>query len=264
MGCEDIRSLVADDLAGALPPADGARLEAHLRGCEACAAEAAAARDTWQRLGVLRSPAANPAAMRARFQTALEEHVETAGLSAAPARHRPLPSWLQAAAAAALVVAGAAMGRLTAPEPAVDPEIATVRAELRAIREMFTLSLLQQQSASDRLKGITWTGQIDQPGTDIAAALLDTLRHDPNVPVRLASIDALKRFATEDAVQRGALEALPRETSPFVQIALIDFVVEVHGNGAADTLRRLSSDPAIDAAVRAKAVEGIERLRNQV
>jgi hypothetical protein len=265
MDCEAIRPLVADDLAGALTPADRERVAAHLRGCEACAAEVAAARDTWQRLGVLRAPAADSAAMRARFQATLEQHAEAAAVAAAPLPRRVLPYWMQAAAAVALVASGAAAGRATAPEPAPDPEMATVRAELREIREMFTLSLLQQQSASARLKGITWTGQIDQPGADIAAALLDTLRHDQNVPVRLATIDALKRFAGEDVVRRGALEALPRETSPFVQIALIDFVVEVHGSGAADTLRRLSSDPAIDAAVRAKAAESVEKLqRNRV
>jgi hypothetical protein len=261
MDCEAIRSLVADDLAGVLPPADSARVEAHLRECASCAAEFAATRDTWQRLGVLRAPAADSAAMRARFQAALEEHAGPATAPASAPQHRARPYWLQAAAAVALLAAGAAAGRLTAPEPAPDPDIATVHAELRELRHMFTLSLLQQQSASDRLKGITWTGQIERPGTDIAAALLDRLRHDPNVPVRLASIDALKRFAAEDAVRRGALEALARETSPFVQIALIDFVVDVHGSGAADALRQLSTDPAIDAAVRAKAVEGIERLQ---
>jgi hypothetical protein len=265
MDCEAIRSLVADDLAGVLPPSDSARLEAHLRGCDACAAEVAAARDTWQRLGVLTGPAPDSGAMRARFQAALEEQVHATQVSTQAAPRRALPYWLQAAAAVVLVAGGAAAGRLTAPEPAPDPEIATVSAELRELREMFTLSLLQQQSASARLKGITWTSQIDQPGTDIAAALLDTLRHDPNMAVRLATIDALKRFAAEEGVRRGALEALPRETSPFVQLALIDFVVEVHGSGAADTLRALSIDPATDAAVRAKAAESIERLqRNRV
>jgi hypothetical protein len=124
---------------------------------------------------------------------------------------------------------------------------------------MVTLSLLQQHSASDRLKGVTFTEQLEQPGTDIAAALLDTLRYDANVNVRLATIDALKRFAGDDAVRRGTVETLPEQT-PIVQIALIDFLVETGRRDAAAMLRRLSTDSMVDAAVRARAEQGLLRL----
>jgi HEAT repeat protein len=260
MGCEEIRSLVADHLTGALAAGDAERVAAHLRGCAACAAEYEAAEETWRRLGVVRPPAPDSAAMRARFQALLAEHVPVTAPASSQPRRRATQHWLQAAAAVTLLVTGTVLGRLTAPAPAPDAQIADVRAELREMREMFTLSLLQQQSASARLKGITWTGQIDQPGTDIAAALLDTLRHDPNVPVRLASIDALTRFGTEAAVRRGALEALARETSPLVQIALIDFVVEAGDGSAAATLRRLADDGMVDASVRARAAQALEQL----
>jgi HEAT repeat protein len=80
------------------------------------------------------------------------------------------------------------------------------------------------------------------------------------VNVRLATIDALKRFAASENVRRGAIEALTRQTSPLVQIALIDFVVETNGRDAAETLRRLSRDPTVDAAVRARAANGLEQV----
>ena len=128
------------------------------------------------------------------------------------------------------------------------------------MRQMVTLSLMQQQSASERLKGVTWINEIDQPGSEVVTALLDALMHDPNVNVRLASIDALKRFGERDVVRQGALEAFPRQTSPLVQIALIDFVIEVNGRDSAGTLRRLSEDPMLDEAVRARAAWGLQQL----
>jgi HEAT repeat protein len=128
------------------------------------------------------------------------------------------------------------------------------------MRQMMTLSLLQQQSASERLNGVMWTGRIDNPGNEIVAALLDTLMHDPNVNVRLATVDALKRFGANDAVRRGAIEALGRQTSPLVQLALIDFVVETDGAESAATLRRLSQDPTVDQAVRARAALGLQHV----
>jgi len=128
------------------------------------------------------------------------------------------------------------------------------------MREMVTLSLLQQQSASERLKGVSYTSQMEQPGSEITGALLDALMHDPNDNVRLSTVDALKRFADQDGVRRGTIEALSRQTSPLVQMALIEFVLEVGGGDAADALRQMSKDPMVDEAVRAFAVRGLAQL----
>ena len=125
---------------------------------------------------------------------------------------------------------------------------------------MVSLSLMQQQSASERLKGVSRTGQLERPSGELVAALLDTLMHDPNVNVRLATIDALKRSATRDAVRRGVIDALPRQISPLVQIALIDFMVEKSGRDAVETLRRLSNDAMADEAVRARALQGLQQI----
>jgi hypothetical protein len=261
MRCEDVQAHLPDHLAGALPAAAAAQVDEHLRTCAACAAEFEAADDTWQRLATLPGPRADARAMRARFDTMLQEHQSVEG--SAPRPHASLRTYaLQALAAAALIVIGVAIGRQTVPAaaPAADPVIAEMRTELREMRRMVTLSLLQQQSASERLKGVTYTGQIEQPGTDIVAALLDTLKYDPNTNVRLASIDALKRFAEDESVRRGTVETLPSQTSPLVQIALIDFVVEMNGREAVDTLRRLSTDPMTDEAVRARATQGLQQL----
>jgi HEAT repeat protein len=90
--------------------------------------------------------------------------------------------------------------------------------------------------------------------------LLDALMHDPNVNVRLASVDALRRFAERENVRRGALDALPRQTSPLVQIALIDFLVEVSGRESAASLRNLSQDPMLDPTVRERAVWALQQV----
>ena len=128
------------------------------------------------------------------------------------------------------------------------------------MRQMVTLSLLQQQSASERLRGVTFTSQIPQPGSEVVNALIDAVMHDPNTNVRLASVDALKRFADRESVRSASIEALLRQTSPMVQIALIDFVIETGGADSAEALRRLSVDDRLDQAVRARATRGLEQL----
>jgi HEAT repeat protein len=121
---------------------------------------------------------------------------------------------------------------------------------------------MQQQSATERLRGVCGSAQIDQPGNEIVGALLDTLMHDPNVNVRLACVDALRRFSGQDAVRRGTIQALNESSFPLVQIALIDYMVETKDKSAVDALRRLSEDSMANEAVRGRAVWGVQQLNS--
>src|SRR5688500_16965697 len=259
MDCETIRAHLPDHLAGALAASQGDAVAAHLATCRLCAAEFEDLGQTWERLGDLPHLRVDSAGMRARFDAALEAYQH------GTKRHRTWPAGvsrygLQFAAAAALLVLGIALGRQLTPAPAVDPQIAGMREELRDMRQMVTLSLLQQQSASERLKGVSYSSQIEQPGNEVTAALLDALMHDPNDAVRLRTVDALRRFADHAPVRRGAIGAPPQQTSPLVQMALIEFILEVGGRDGAAALGRLASDPMVDEVVRAQAKRGLTQI----
>jgi anti-sigma factor RsiW len=272
MECQDVHAALADHLDGALPPDAADDLAAHLRACAACAAAAEGLSDTWGLLANVTVTPPDSTALRARFDALLAGYAEGAGLAPDVTRPRAglgaspwaSPGLAYGVAAAAVLVLGVIIGRQSnatpTPPSSTESQLAELRAELRDVRQMMTLSLLQQQSASERLKGVTWTERIDEPDTEVANALLVALTTDPNVNVRLASIDALRRMGGRAAVRRGVLDALPRQMSPLVQIALIDFVVEVNGREAAETLRQLSIDPMLDRAVRARAAMGLEQV----
>jgi len=224
---------------------------------------------TWQMLGAIDAPAPDSERMRARLDAVIDAIEQTPTVTRPRRWQRTV---LQGLAAAALVVIGIGIGRYavprggsvfggTRPTPTDSvAEIAAMRSEMHDLREMVSLSLMQQQSASERLKGVSWIGQIDRPSDELAAALLDTLMHDPNVNVRLATVDALERFGSEESVRRATVTAMDRQTSPFVQIALIDFMVKVKDRESVATLRRLSQDPAVNNAVRMRAVSALQQL----
>jgi hypothetical protein len=179
------------------------------------------------------------------------------------------PRWFsqpvaQAGLAAAMLFVGVIVGGLGRPAaPPSQPaaaDLVDLRRELHDMREMLTLSLMQQQSATERLRGVSGSSQIEQPGTEIVRALLDTLMHDPNVNVRLASVDALRRFASQAVVRQATIEALGETSFPLVQIALIDFMVETKDKSALDALRRLSEDAMANEAVRGRAAWGVQQL----
>ena len=253
MECEAARAQLADRLTATTVADTSAGLEEHLQTCATCAREAQESADTWARLADIPPPQADSASMRARFDAIAPP---------SPASHAAWTTYgLQSAAAILLLVGGFVAGRQTSPAPVIEPAIAELREELRATRQMVSLSLLQQQSASERLRGITYTSQIDRPGGELVSALLDTLMHDPDVNVRLKSIEALKRFADRENVRLAAAEALTeRASAPLVQIALIDFLVEANDRNSAVSLRQLADDAMADKAVRAHAVWGLQHI----
>jgi HEAT repeats len=151
-------------------------------------------------------------------------------------------------------------GRHDAGAPSTSAEIAELRRELRDTQQLVMLSLLQQASASERLRGVGWSHAIEEPGPEVVSALLDSLTHDPNVNVRLGCVDALMRFSARPNVRQGVVRALNESTSPIVQIALIDFVVEVGEKESVAALRRLSTDTALNEAVRERARWGLQHL----
>ena len=274
MECEQIHQRLADLLTSGLEGVDDPEIRAHLEHCAACRHEAAALEQLWSGLGRIPSAGPDSTAMRARFASMLEGYEHGRGGAKASARAESsglafnwlLRSWwqpfVQLAAAAVLLAVGVAVGRASHAVPASpsSDDIASVRSELREMRQMVTLTLMQQQSASDRLKGVTWSGTLEQPGSEVVSALLDTLLHDPNVNVRLAAIDALARFAGEQQVRQGALDALQSASSPMVQVALIDFVVGMRDTGSIETLKKLAADPSLNETVRRRASQGLGRL----
>lgn len=266
MECQDATAHIADYLAGTLSAEELEAIRVHAAACAACRDGLTAAEETWQQLGRISPVAPDVPAMRTRFDAALARYVEEVGdpTSHAPrAAARQVPQRIALAAlAAAVLVIGIAIGRQTsAPAaPRADTQIAALREELGEMRQMMSLSLLQQQSATARLQGVVSTAQIEDPHGEVIVALLDTLMYDPNANVRLATVDALKRFMDREPVKQRTLDALPRQTSPLVQIALIDFVVESAGVESAEALRTLSKDPKVADAVRTRAAQRLRQL----
>jgi Putative zinc-finger/HEAT repeats len=279
MRCEEVRDRLADYLAGELPDSTAGELQRHVDSCSACRGEIREIEAFWTKLGDVPGEPAPTAAMRARFDEMLDAYRlghETAEPRSAAARRdrlaeadrvarlRRLWHWspvLQAAAAAALLLVGVGIGRLSHTTPAPPGgDLGDVRRELHDVREMLTLSLMQQQSATERLRGVSWSNQIDQPGHEVVGALLDALAHDSNVNVRLAAVDALKRFSGDQLVRERTVQALTDTSFPLLQVALIDFVVETRETEAVATLRRLSEDPGVNASVRTRAEWGLRRL----
>ena len=270
MKCKDLRDRLADFLLGGGDEAVNAEINAHLAACRECSNEYESLSRLWEKLGMLGDVEPSKA-MRARFYSMLDGYKDGIELSMQQQKgRRGLSEWLghlvpaaavlQFALAALLLIAGAVIGRIFSGEGRSNSEMAQLRDEVHNMRQMVTISLLQQQSASERLAGVSWSQRVRQPDEKVLSALVHTLNYDPSVDVRLAAVDALYQFSNQNLVRKALVESLSRQLSPLVQIALIDLMVDMREKQSEEVLRRMANDNNVNETVRERAKWGLQRL----
>jgi HEAT repeat protein len=257
MTCEEIEIRMAEYWSRTLSPEQEAALEAHLAACETCRGDAQRLGSLWRDLA--RLPAPEPGAgMRERFYETLAAYRD--GAASGMERRSFVWAW-QIAAGVALALAGMGAGYSLRSSQTANAEVTQLRGEVGNMRQLVTLSLLQQQSASERLRGVSWAYRVEPSDTEVLAALLTAVNHDPNVNVRLAAVDALHPFAASPVTRDAVIQALGKQTAPIVQVALIDLLVDLKETEAAPELEKVATDSSTDVGVRQRAQWALERLQ---
>ena len=263
MMCGHAKELIAASWTGEIDAGGEAKLRQHLTGCAECSAEMSQLSAMWDRLADLPTPEPSQA-LNVRWQSTLESLISTRrpqqwkfSLNALwPQR----PVWQVSVAAACLVlglVAGSSLHRGTGTEKT---EMASLREDLANTKQMVALSLLQQQSATDRLRGVDYTVRMPAMEPDVVSALVTAVNRDPNVNVRLAAIDALSKVSSNPGVRNSLTQALNQQDSPLVQAALIDYVVDAHDSKAVDALKEFTGKPDVNPLVRQRADMAVHQL----
>jgi anti-sigma factor RsiW len=245
MSCEKTTELLSDRFKGLLSPEEMSKLEAHLATCAACREEADAIEALWSDMGTFADDVPHER-MRARFHAALaayEERGHATGLEALIEHIWPRRPALQAALATVLLLLGVLVGQRL--PSAADEEIAGLRAEIRTVG----LVLLDHQSATERLRGVEWARGTESD-TRVVAALLDTVRYDSNLNVRLAAVEALGDWVDRPQVGAGLTEALAYQDAPLMQVTIANRLLEGNVAGSTAAVTRLLERDELDPLVR--------------
>jgi hypothetical protein len=267
MMCSHAKELMAAGWQREITADEESALRQHLETCPECSAEMAALGGLWDRLADL--PAPEPShALHARWQSTIESLAPSLKPVSriSPLRNWPAnlfanfwpasPVW-QAAIALGCLLIGLLIGTNL---PRRNREIAQLHEEIASTREMVALSLLQQQSATERLRGVDYTGHLQTMEPQVVSALTDAVAHDPSVNVRLAAIDALSKASGKPGVLQSLTQSLPGEDSPMVQAALVDYLVEAHDRKALGALRQLAAQPDLNPAVLERTHFALQQL----
>jgi len=246
---------ISASLIGALEERELAELREHLATCPGCAREAEELERLWAGLAEGDAAAEPSPELRRRFDAMLAQEIaaERRVLDFDRERRRERRpsglSWRQIGAIAATLLVGVVAGSELSRRRGAD-ELAGLRDDVRSLRETVAIALLDDRSASERLRGVSYGRELSASDDRVAAALLDTLRNDPNVNVRLAALEALRPRAARPDDRPRLVAAVARQDSPLVQLSLIELLLDTGGEAARRDLGQLLDNPDLDPVTR--------------
>ncbi len=274
MNCRDLDRFLIDHLSGTLDATTAARVREHLAECASCRTEASELGDLWLTLGLIRDEEPG-SGLRESFYGVLSEEIgrerdRERGTAGDGPLHRLLAWWtearpmrpafgaaLTAAGLVAGVLLGSGLGRPGDPRPSAradgpPAEVAELRDEVDSLSRMVALSLLERESASERLRAVSFSRRTAASDDVLVQALVDTVRSDPSVNVRLAAVDALSELAAaRRPVSDALLATLPSQSSPLVQLKLARTVTRGRNEvEAQQILETLLASETLDAEAR--------------
>lgn len=139
-------------------------------------------------------------------------------------------------------------------------EVRVLANEVTSLKEMMMISLLEKESATDRLKAVSLSEEIQGPSRKVTDALFKTLNSDASVNVRLASLEALQNYSKSPAVRERLVRAITQQDSPLVLVALADLMVKLQEKSSVKELKKIMDQKSTPNEVKQRIKESINVL----
>jgi anti-sigma factor RsiW len=170
------------------------------------------------------------------------------------------PAFFRVAAAVALLILGGGMGFWISKYNAQQDRLALIEKQVQEDRRIMMAMIGDQQSASQRIQGVSVAMKIEKADDQVVNALIKAMNEDPNTNVRLAALEALSNFQHEPHVRKALIESLSKQSDPVVQISLIQLMVKMKEKSIVNDLQRIVDDAETMKAVKDEAYTGIMKL----
>jgi hypothetical protein len=173
-----------------------------------------------------------------------------------------LPQWGQAfsrlAFGTVILVVGFAVGYIL--RPSSNDEVRLLTQQVGEMKEMMMLTMLEKESASERLKAVSLTSDMTKVSGKVTNALFQTLNQDPNVNVRLAALEALVPYVNQSSVREELIHSISKQDSPLVQVSLAELMVALQEKKSVTELQKLMDKESTPKDVKKQLKKSIDIL----
>ncbi len=124
------------------------------------------------------------------------------------------------------------------------------------------LASIENESASQRIAAINRSENIQTTDRRILEAFIDRMLYDKKPSVRLAAVEALTKFSSEEMVKVAFLKALEKDSDPAIQIELIQVLVEIEEKRALTPMKNLLMNEEVPTYVKKEIQYNLTSLEN--
>ncbi len=270
MKCDNDKQQLSRWINNEMSETERAEFEIHLSQCAECRMELETDQQVWDLMGEISAPEPS-AVMRPRFYAMLDTYKESQQQWKSPLadiRNMFRQFWsvqpgFRLAYSVVLVVMGLGFGFLInrKEDKKDNQQIAALSSQVSEMKEMMMLSLLENPSATERIRGVSYTSEIGGANEEVIDALLATLNGDPNVNVRLMTLEALAPLASKNpAVREGLVQSIVQQESPMMQLAMADVMLRLQEKRSVQSFRKLLMQKDMNGQIRNKIEQTITKL----
>jgi len=270
MKCEQYQELFTDYMNKQLTTEQQTELETHVAGCDSCGHELAAMKELWDELGDMETP--EPSVnIRVKFYAMLDTYTASVAekrgfwdrVTDNSSRLWQLqPRWPLAYSMIVVLISFACGYWVfySSRTDKQDQQLQALSSQVHELRQTMMLALLENPSASERMRGVSYTSEIKHADKQVISALLATLNNDPNVNVRLSTLDALAHLSDHAEVREGLIRSILDQDSPLMQSAIADVMLKLQEKRSIGSFKELLKQKDLDRGVREKIKETITQL----
>jgi Putative zinc-finger len=270
MECHEVEQFLIEYLDGQLSPAIRAGIDKHLETCESCKQALEEYKILLHTMNNTVQEKPGPA-LREKFDIMLQSELNIAATarilqeekvtSIAPVKKMPV--FWRIAASVILVALGIFIGTRLTPvsfQPKPSTEIADLKTEVKQMKEALMFNLLNDESASERIKAVNYAETMGNGDQKIIDAMFNTLNNDKNLNVRLAALYSVAKFGASQVVRDSLVASLSRQTEPIMQIVLINILTERKESKAIGPIREILLNKKTMKPVKDIAQKGLRSL----
>lgn len=253
MNCNIYQEKITAYIEGELKPLEADEIRNHLQRCDTCRQMV---RENERLLNLMEKVApVNPdESIRENFMMELQR--EKTRISSEKGS-KNWKTWYSYAAAVALLFVGFMLGRGVGESGnRYEDQLTEMQAEMESMKQLLTVSMLKDESASERIQAVNLTDGFERPSKDVLTTLITTLNQDESPNVRMAAAKALGKFNSDEYVRLSLIKSFDYQTDPMVQIYLIDLMTEIKDKRALKPFKELMEDEKVNEVVKQQAKIG--------
>jgi hypothetical protein len=157
-----------------------------------------------------------------------------------------LQPWMLKVAAVLILAAGFGLGYMT--KDIKDDNALQAAAE--KVQALHAMNLLEQESAHERLQGLSIARNLTKPDEQLINRLLETLNHDDNTNIRLSAVQTLSSYTNQQDIRKLLIRSIAQQYSALIQLTILESIPSTADSETKKQLQAVLQQPDISPEVK--------------